>query len=453
MNKKHTHFIGIGGIGMSGLAQILLQKGAKVTGSDLASSYVTEKMVRAGAEVYLGHDRSHVDHATRVIYNTDVPLENAEYQEALRKGIPILHRSDLLAELMEGTSTLLVTGTHGKTTTSSLLAHVLTLAGLDPSYAIGGMVHSLGTNAKYGRGNYFVAEACESDGTFLKYPNFGAIITNIDNDHLNFWKTEQALIEGFKQFAEKVTSKDHLFWCKDDLKLDSLRLNGTSYGFSEDASLRIYKSIQDGWKTIFSFVFEGKTYEEVEIPLIGKHNVLNAAAVFGLCLRLSLAEETIRAAFKAFQGVARRAEKKGEERSISIYDDYAHHPTEILATLLAMRAFAKDKRLVVVFQPHRYTRVKECMAQFADVFDHADELIVTDLYTAGETPIEGVTTEAVFETIKKRTVAKLKYVPRSQIVNYLTEFLVPHDIVLTMGAGDITKVGPLLITKLSPHGS
>jgi len=440
MQDAQSHFIAIGGIGMSALAKILLEKGEKVSGSDIAASYVTEKMQKAGAIVYIGHSAQNIASPRRIIYSTDVPVGNIEYQVAQEKKIPCLHRSDLLAELLLEKKALLVGGTHGKTTTSSLLAHVLMHAGMDPSYAIGGMVRSLQSNGHHGKGEYFVAEACESDGTFLKYSNYGTILTNIDNDHLNFWKTEEALCKGYETFAKNASKS--LFWCRDDAKLAALSLKGTSYGFSPSADLRIIHFEQQGWDSVFDLTYQGRVYKNIELPLIGKHNALNATAVFGLALSLGVAEHTARAAFACFQGVGRRAEKKGEVRSIAIYDDYAHHPTEILATLSAMREAALGKRLVVAFQPHRYSRTKECLEQFPEVFDAADELIVTDIYSAGEAPLPGVTIDVVLEKIKTRSKAKVHYVPRQELTSMLCSFLRPQDQLVTMGAGDITRVGP-----------
>jgi UDP-N-acetylmuramate--alanine ligase len=452
MNKYH--FIGIGGIGMSALARILLQRGTKVSGSDLAQSYVTENLQKEGAEVFIGHKAGCVPASAMVVYSTAVSQNNPEYAEALQKNLPLLHRSDLLASLMKGYAPLLVTGTHGKTSTSSLLAHVLIDAGLDPCYAIGGVVRNLEANGGNGKGQYFVAEADESDGSFLKYPAFGAIITNIDQDHLDYWKSDEALQEGFKSFAGGVSSLDHLIWCADDERLASLNLKGLSYGFGEDANLRVDNYRQVGWKNVFDLSFEGAKYLEVEIPMIGGHNVLNAAAVFGLALRLNLSEEVIRRAFSHFKGVGRRAEKKGEKGQIAIYDDYAHHPTEVCATLRALKnatqSVTSSKRLVVAFQPHRYSRTKDCFEEFAAAFDQADELVLTDIFAAGEQPIAGVTAEALLKKIQGKSATSARYISRPDLVSYLVHFLRPGDVLVTMGAGDVTKIGPEILEKIPP---
>jgi len=358
------HFIGIGGIGMSALALILLQKGIAVSGSDISFSYVIEGLEKLGAKIYREHAEDNISEPTVVIYNTMISEDNPEMRAAKRRGCPLLHRSDLLRELMHKDAALLVTGTHGKTTTSALLAHLLIEANLHPSFAVGGIMKGLGTNGNHGVGPYFIAEADESDGSFLKYAPFGSIITNIDNDHFDYWKTKDALLQGFKEFAQKVSSPEHLFWCGDDEILRLMQLKGTSYGFEEGNSLRVLSFRQSGWKNFFDVHFEGRKYPEIEIPLIGAHNVLNAASVFGMGLRINISEEKIRKAFASFKGVARRTDFKGECKSISAYDDYAHHPTEIFATLRAIKHAIDKRRLVVAFQPHRFTRTRDCFGEF-----------------------------------------------------------------------------------------
>ncbi|MBY0528868.1 MAG: UDP-N-acetylmuramate--L-alanine ligase [Rhabdochlamydiaceae bacterium] len=445
---KKYHFIGIGGIGMSALARILLQRGKIVSGSDLAPSYVTDQLKAEGAIISFGHSENAVNDSPIVVYSTAVNDQNPEIKIAKENGWDLIHRSDLLFDLMEGYAPLLVTGTHGKTTTSSLLAHVLSQSNLNPSFAIGGIVRSLGANGGNGKGPYFVAEADESDGSFLKYRPFGAIITNIDNDHLDYWKTEEALIEGYHHFANRVTSNEHLIWCGDDEKLRSLNLKGVSYGFEEDNDICVANYQQIGWKNVFDLTFKGKEYPGIEVSLIGGHNVLNAAAVFGLGMLLNVSEDKLRSALASFQGVNRRMEKKGEAREIAIYDDYAHHPAEIFATLHAVKYAISHRRLVVVFQPHRYTRTHDCFAEFGPAFEPSNLLIVTDIFAAGEEPIAGVTTEALIAKIGDSSSVHLCYLPRKALAENLIPLLQPQDVVVTMGAGDITKLGTELLEKL-----
>jgi UDP-N-acetylmuramate--alanine ligase len=420
------HFIGIGGIGMSALARILRQKGAAVQGSDPVASYVTDDLNEVGIEIFSIHHEKNVQSASTVIYGSAIKPHHPEYSAAINQEVPLLHRSELLAQLMVGHDSLLVAGTHGKTTTSTLLAHVLMEAKLDPTFALGGIALNSLTNGRLGQGRFFVAEADESDGTFLNYQGFGGIITNIEEDHLDYWKTREALIEGFKDFAKKIST--HLWWCRDDAILAHLNLPGKSYGFSPDADLQIIRWSQKGW----NLTFDLKNHAGIEIPLIGKHNVLNAAAVFGLCLELGLSETVIRDAFKSFKGVKRRMELKGDSCGITILDDYAHHPTEIKTTLEGLRTAAGERRVIAVFQPHRYTRFKDCWNGFLDAFESADAVFVTDVYAAGETPIEGITSQRFIEELKQRAV----------IVQDLQSFLRPHDVVVTLGAGDITYLGP-----------
>lgn len=443
--QKDYHFIGIGGIGMSALARILLQKGAKVSGSDLSTSAIIESLKEAGAAIVAQHSSDPIPDFKTVVYNTMISRDNPEYQAAISSKVPLMHRSDLLALLMQDYASLLVTGTHGKTTTSSLLTYVLLEGGLEPSFAIGGLIQNLGVNGGHGKGIYFVAEADESDGSFLKLPAFGAIVTNIDNDHLDHWKTEEELLQGFVEFAGHVRSKEHFFWCLDDPKLASLKLSGISYGFHPGAQLQITSFAQEGWKCVFSLHFEGKDYLNIEIPLIGTHNALNAAAVFGLALRLKIPEESIRRAFAKFQGIGRRVEKKGEINGVKIYDDYGHHPTEIQVTLKALRKAEEDKRFIVVFQPHRYTRLRDCMDIFGTCFEDADELIITDLYAANEAPIEGINAEALVAQVREKGRVPVRYIPKKTLIPELHKMLRPHDVLLTQGAGDVTHVGRELL--------
>ncbi|NGX40122.1 MAG: UDP-N-acetylmuramate--L-alanine ligase [Chlamydiae bacterium] len=445
--QKHYHFIGIGGIGMSGLARILLRKGEKVSGSDLKRSALVDDLKREGALVSIGHSAKNIKGSHAVIYSTDIAKENVEYRKAEEKSIPLLHRSELLAQMMGGYAPLLVTGTHGKTTTASLLAHMLLEAGLDPSFSIGG--HLIGhQNARYGTGLYFAAEADESDGTFLNYPSFGAIITNLEPDHMDYWKEESKILKAFQRFSSQVGSKKHLFWCYDDLRLRSLKIKGSSFGFDEKADLVINNFRQVEWGVIFDISFEGKKYQEVEIPLIGAHNVMNSSSVFGLGLKLDISENVIRSGLKSFKGVGRRFEKKGECQGIVIYDDYAHHPTEIFSTLRAMKSIAHGKRIVVAFQPHRYSRTKYCMNDFADAFEYADEVILTEIYAAQESPLYGITAEALLERIQEGGFEPVSYVERKKLPHYLSKFLKKGDLLVTMGAGDITFVGPAVLEAL-----
>lgn len=443
------HFIGIGGIGMSGLARMLLSKNVPVTGSDLAPTYITEGLMREGAKIFIGHYSTNITYDTTVIYSSDIKLDNPEYMEAVRLKCPLLHRSDLLKLLMTDHRLLSIAGTHGKTTTTALLAAVLMAAKLDPSYAVGGMMKSSQTNAAYGSGQYFIAEADESDGTFLKYHSYGAIVTNIDLDHMNFFQTEENLIEAFRTFFSQVSMPQHLFWCGDDPRLNGLSLPGTSYGHGQHNALRILKAEQKGWRLNFDLNLYGEIYRKIELNLIGNHNVMNAAAVFGLALSLGINEEDIRLAFASFEGVNRRCDKKGDVNNILIVDDYAHHPTEIRTTLQGIRQAIGKRRLIAVYQPHRYTRTRDCMGTFGGIFDVANETIITEIYASNELEIPGVNHQALIHELRKATPSlALRHIPRKEIVKSLVQFLQPDDVVVTLGAGDITKVGAELAKQL-----
>jgi len=442
------HFIGIGGVGMSGLARILLQKGEKVQGSDLVNSFLVQDLAAQGATIFIGQDKDHIPENGYVVYSTDIKPDNPEYKQAQAKGLKLLHRSDCLQMLMQGKEALLVAGSHGKTTTSSLLAHMLHEMGEEPSYCIGGVVRSLGAQAGYGKGRWFVAEADESDGSFLRYTPQGAILTNIGNDHLPFWIEEKRLIQGFLDFYHKIENKQWVFWCKDNPALCSLSLEGVSYGFSADADIQIFDVSYLGWKTKWSFSWKGKLYKDIESPLIGEHNVRNATAVIGLCLQLGLSEEKIRKALMSFLGAKRRCEKKGEAQGIVFYDDYGHHPTEIKTTLSGIRTAEPEKRLVAVFQPHRFTRTRDCLDGFAEALQSADLVFVTDIYSAGEPPIEGIDAKRVYEEVSKIPGVICKYAPKETLLQGVMKEIRSGDLVVSIGAGDITTLGPRILQEL-----
>ncbi len=448
MTKDRYHFIGIGGIGMSGLARIALERGHIVSGSDAAVSSLTKELVNRGATVFVGHSASQVPLEAKIVSTSDIKETNVEYLEAKHRGLPCLHRSQMLHELMKESKALLVAGTHGKTTTSSLLAHVLIFAKKDPSYCIGGVVRSLSSQSGHGNGDLFVAEADESDGSFLTYTPYGAIITNIDTDHMDYWQTEEKLIQGFVNFQSKIEKKELFFWCADDSRLVDLSLEGYGYGFSKQAALRIEKFYFKEWESSFSVSWKGRFYEDILIPLVGVHNILNATAVFGLCMQIGIEERVIRQAFSSFQGAGRRSEKKGEVANIVVYDDYGHHPTEVATTLSGMKAAASGRRLVVLFQPHRYTRTKDCFSLFGPALAEADLILLTDIYAAREIPIEGINSCALQREMHLQGYESI-YLPRENVVEDTLALLQPGDFVVTMGAGDVTEVGPELLRRLA----
>lgn len=440
MDNTKYYFIGIGGIGMSGLAFIALEKGAIVSGSDTMHSSITSKLQKKGARVFIGHKKEQIPIDAIVIYGSAIQSDNPELVFAKSHNLTILHRADLLALFMQSQEALLIAGTHGKTTTSSLLTHVLVQKEMQPSFALGGISPILSSNAGYGKGRYFIGEADESDGSFLKYTPFGAIITNIDHDHLDYWQTMHRLSAGFQQFMDSIISFDHFFWHGDNLWLSKIANKGHSYGFDRKNALFIESYCQDRWRNIFTICFENKRYREIEIPIIGRHNALNASAVFGLCLKLGMEEEKIRAAFMSFKGIHRRLEYRGEGKGVIFYDDYAHHPTEIVTTLAAIKNAVGVKRVVLAFQPHRYSRTLTCLNEFGRAFDSADLVVLTDIYAAGEKPIAEINEERLFLKVQKQARCPVCHVSRSQLSYELSKLLQVDDCLVTMGAGDIWQV-------------
>ncbi|MCH9608890.1 MAG: UDP-N-acetylmuramate--L-alanine ligase [Chlamydiales bacterium] len=410
---KKYHFIGIGGIGMSALAHILLEEKQSVSGSDLNLGKMVAKLEKKGAQIAQGG----IAEDATVVYSSAVIDSNPDYRAAKQAGLKMLHRSELLAELIEGKTSCAVAGTHGKTTVSSLLVHVLMEAKRSPSFALGGLLG--GDNGRSGKSDLFVFEADESDGSFLSYHPTHAIITNIEAEHLDHFGDEKRLREAFEQFSSQVGGESLV--C------------GIDYGFEEHCPFRILMWEQKGWQLQFDLHYEGKIYSEIKVPLIGEHNVLNATAVFAMALKLGVEEEKIREALSTFPGVTRRCEQKKEELEILFIDDYAHHPTEVKTTLNALRAAAAERRIVALYQPHRFSRTRDQIEAYKEAFDGADHTFITDIYSAGETPIEGVSGEVLAKKVGGTYLPKEKW-------QELENFLRPHDIFISMGAGDVTDL-------------
>lgn len=420
------HFIGIGGVGMSALAEILIQKGERVSGSDTKESLVTQNLAKKGAKITYPQRSGVLTGDEIVIYSTAIKETNPEWVEAKEKHCRCLHRSELLEKLLSEKDAFIIAGAHGKTTTTSLLTHTLTLAGLDPSYVIGGFSPSLPTNGHNGVGDFFVAEGDESDGSFLRTTPRGAILTNVDYDHLDYWKSKEALEDAYKSFIAKIKDPKLFFYHGEDPLLSLWNLQGTPYGLSKDYPLHALGS------TIF---YKGEVAQDMVLQIPGKHNLLNALGVFGLAKELGVSTEMIRKSFATFQGVKRRMEWKGEVKGALIYDDYAHHPKEIVATLAALKDRIPHRRLVAVFQPHRYTRLHDFMDEFAEAFKDESCLILTEVYSAGEERVEGLV-ENLLAKLPKTT----KYVVRTELTSFIKNFMERGDLVVTLGAGDITHV-------------
>lgn len=436
------HFLGIGGIGMSALAHIALDKGLEVSGIDRSDTEIVKELRRKGATIHIG-DGVHLDSRMTVICSSAVSQTHPALQAAKAMNCQLLHRSQFLKHLMESKRSLLIAGTHGKTSTTALLTCVLMSAGSDPSYAVGGILRNTGKNGCHGKGDYFVAEADESDGSFTEYVGgYGGIITNVEQDHMNYWKTEESLLKGFATFASQI---ENLFWCADDPLASSLELHGQSYGTSEKADWQLYDVHQDGTSLEFSVSHSGRHFKNIRLPMIGSHQALNATAVWGMCIQLGIPEESIRDAFLKFTGICRRLEWKGEARGILVYDDYAHHPTEVLVTLNALKKVYIDKRLIAIFQPHRYTRTRDCLQLFATSFEGADVVYITEIYSAGEDPISGITGKVLSDVVPGSSFMNNDEELLEEVVGMARE----GDVIVTVGAGSITNFGPKILHSMT----
>lgn len=432
-----THFIGIGGIGMSGLARLLLQRGEQVSGSDLRPSPLVEGLQSLGADVQFQQDGSSIRPGMRVVYSSAVKEDNGELVAARRLGCPLLHRSELLAHLAEERKLLAVTGTHGKTTTSSLLAWIMQPV----SYALGGVLAHDGWNAGYGSSPYFVAEADESDGSMLSYRPHIAILTNSEAEHLDHYGSFDALQEAYLQFCQ---SADYSLWCADDPNLHALGLAGPCFGF-HDADYQLSAFSEDGWQSSFKLSGPDSLELELRVPLPGRHNALNASAAVVAALFCGLPAGLIVERLAQFPGVGRRSQRRGEPGGILLVDDYAHHPTELAAALEGVRQAVGGRRIVAVYQPHRYTRTRDSLDMMSDCFATADQVYVTEIFGAGQTPIPGVSHESVLE---KLSTCKAAYLPRAHAAEQLSRQLQAGDVLVTLGAGDITHLAQELTPLL-----
>jgi len=441
---KKIHFVGIGGIGMSGIAEVLLNLGFTVTGSDLRKSDISVRLEGLGAQIFYGHRSENVRDVHVVVVSSAVRSDNPEVQEAKRRLIPVIQRAEMLGELMRMKYSVAVAGAHGKTTTTSLVASILRKAGLDPTCVIGGRLNSLGTNAKLGSSQYLVAEADESDGTFLiLFPTI-AVVTNIDLEHLDFYKDIDEIKAAFLAFVNKVPFFGLVILCIDNENLasliPSLKRRYTTYGLSEKADLRAVDLRHEGFNTRFGVVHQGLTLGDVNLSTPGVHNVVNALAAVAVGLELDVPFATMREALEEFSGIHRRLELKWNN-GIKLIDDYGHHPTEIRATLSAIRSMWKG-RIIVAFQPHRYTRTKALLDEFVASFNDADVLIVTEIYAASEERIEGVSGRLLADRVRSGGHGNVQFLAtKEEVVRAVAEQARPGDMVVTLGAGDIYKVG------------
>ncbi len=446
------HFVGIGGIGMSGIAEVLLNLGYKVSGSDLRRSEITDRLAGLGGEIFYGHTRENIAGADVVVISSAVKEDNPEVLEAKEYLIPVIPRAEMLAELMRMKYGIAIAGTHGKTTTTSMVATLLGHGGVDPTIVIGGRLNSLGTNARLGQGKFLVAEADESDGSFLKLSPTIAVVTNIDADHLDFYSGIDEIRDTFVEFINKVPFFGLAVLCLDNGNVAGIiprvKKRFITYGLSAQADFRAIDVRLEGFTTSFAVQYRGERLGEISFRLPGAHNVLNALASVAVAMELNIPFPVIQEGFQAFGGVGRRFQVKGEVDGIMVVDDYGHHPTEIRATLAAAKG-GWERRLVVVFQPHRYTRTKELFEEFVKAFYDADVLILTDIYPAGEQPIEGVTSEALAKSLRMHGQKDVTCISsKEEIVDHLLRILKPDDILLTLGAGNIWQTGEALLKSL-----
>jgi len=459
---RHIHFVGIGGIGMSGIAELLANLGYEVSGSDTKRSDVTDRLVQLGVRVHTGHDASNVGQADVVVVSSAIRRDNPETVEALRRHIPVIPRAEMLAELMRLRYGIAVAGAHGKTTTTSMIALVLERAGLDPTAVIGGRLSAFGSNARLGRGDYMVVEADESDRSFLKLSPGIAVITNVDHEHMEAYGTWEHLQQAFVDFANKVPFYGAVVACADDAAVRALIPSVTRrvlmYGFADHAlssALDIAAHHQAleafGSRCRVSARGSGVPTEmlgELRLQVPGRHNLLNALAAVAVGLEVGIPFDRIAAALGEFRGAERRFQLRGEAGGVMVVDDYGHHPTEIAAVLAASRA-GIDRRVVVVFQPHRYTRTQQLMREFGEALSAADEIVLTDIYAAGEPPIPGVTIDALADAVRAVASCSVHVVPSlDALPGYVARLARDGDLILTMGAGSIGGVGDRILAAV-----
>ncbi len=459
-NTRHIHMVGIGGIGMSGMAEILLQRGFIVTGSDGSRGETTDRLEKLGARIWLGHDASQIEGADVVVYTSAVKAEeNVETAAALEKGIPVIKRAEMLAELMRMKYGIGVAGTHGKTTTTTMTGLVVQAAGFDPTIIVGGRVHSFDkTNAVVGKGDIVVVEADEFDRTFLRLSPSLAVITNIDIEHMDIYHDEDDIKKAFVEFANKVPFYGAVVLCLDDPKVRSIipeiERRIITYGFTPQAQLRPADVKTSRLRSSFTVMLEEEELGRVSVDAPGEHNVQNALAAVGIGLELGMPFEKIKRGLKAYSGVFRRFQIKYDHNEIMVVDDYAHHPTEVKATLGAARKGWKDRRIIAVFQPHLYSRTHQLCKEFGSSFFDAETLVLTDIYPAREKPIEGVSGKLVADTAKAFGHRDVRYVPRKEdLAQELQAMMRPGDMVITMGAGDIYRYGDQLVDLLKERDS
>jgi len=453
LEKKNIHFVGIGGIGMSGIAFVLLKMGYKVSGSDLGSNNLTDKLTSGGARIRFGHNHDNIPPETEaVVYSSSINDSNPEIREARKRNLLIVKRAQALAELLNGKKGIAVTGTHGKTTTSSLISVMLQKCGLDPTAVIGGEVELFKGNSKYGKGEYVVAEADESDGSFLYLKPFYSVITNVEMEHIDYYKTLEDAIDSYAAFANNTKNNGCLFYNAQDenIRRALKQFNGKreSFGFSKGADIYPHEITMNEFHTSYLCVYKNEVIGRVSLRIPGKHNILNSLAAMLVGFKLGLSFEDICRSIQDFTGTKRRFHLRADVDGVILIDDYAHHPTEIRAVLDACRNW-KERRVIVVFQPHRYTRTKFLAEEFGRCFKGADKLILTDIYAASEEPIKGVSVKNIYDRVKLHGLNDVTMMSKESVAQHIMDIKKRGDMIVVLGAGDIKEISDELSEKLN----
>jgi UDP-N-acetylmuramate--alanine ligase len=450
LKDKRIHFIGIGGAGMSGLARIALSHGITVSGSDSKDSSVLVALRALGATVSIEHNAENVSDVDLVVYSSAITEQNFEIKRARELNLPVLTRAQGLAILMSDSKSVAVAGTHGKTTTSSMLTVALQSAGVDPSFAIGGTLTSSGSNAHKGTGEIFVAEADESDGSFIEYKPFAAIVTNVEYDHVDYFQTPESLTQAFIEFAHSISAEGVLVYCIDDSGAKDLadRISTTrkiSYGISDESDLKIDSISLLPMGSSARAIWQGRVIGTLTLQVPGHHNLLNASAALAMGLSLGFSSPDLLTGLGTFQGAGRRFEVTATVHGIRVVDDYGHHPTEIAVTIAAARRFAGDGRVLVIFQPHRYTRTQAFLPEFARALDEADETVLLEIYAASESVIPGVSASKIADLMTNG-----HFIPNFiEASDWMIEKAKPGDVILTLGAGDVNSLAPIIAEGLA----
>ncbi len=448
--KEIIHFVGIGGIGMSGLAQIMKTMGFNVQGSDLYKNKNTDNCKRLGIKIILGHSKKNVSNATIVVKSTAIKNNNIELTESRAKRLPIYERAEMLANIVALKKNIIITGSHGKTTTTSLIGKILSEARLDPTIINGGVINSIKSNAKFGKGEWTVLEADESDGSFLKLPINYSVVTNLDNEHLDFYKNFNNLKNAFVKFINKTPPIGKAIMCLDDLNLKNIlkkikTKNYLTYGFNKNADFQILNTKYEKKYSKFDLKFKDHKSKKIIIKnivlnLIGKHNILNSTAAVIICLNLGIQIKTIKKSLKMFSGVQRRLTKIFDINGKEFYDDYAHHPTEILSVLMGLRQVYENRKIISIFQPHRYSRLKSLKKEFASSFSMSDLVLLCPIYAAGEKKDLSYNQDSLAKLISQNSKTQVVIIKNQlDVKKYLNKCLVGNEIVIGMGAGSISK--------------